>query len=167
MSINRIPGHTTPSRQTSLNRRFDCDTQFDDENLGDDTFSCKGIQDDRIAHDKIAASFPIGDPREYFLKIFDIRLAQVLRRIASILANQSLCVHGARPIKAFNFCHLIQKEQRPHLVMLALRFYLLDFFFFWDVCILPESVTAAYLSKNNETRAGRRRSSYRQSWWAC
>jgi hypothetical protein len=53
------------------------DTHFDDEDLRDEIFSYKGIQDDPIARGKIDANLPIGDPREYFLMIFDIRLAQV------------------------------------------------------------------------------------------
>jgi hypothetical protein len=53
------------------------DTHFDEEDFGDEIFSYEGVQDDPIARGKIDANLPIGDPREYFLMIFDIRLAQV------------------------------------------------------------------------------------------
>jgi hypothetical protein len=53
------------------------DTHFDEEGFGDETFSYEGVQDDPIARGKIDANLPIGDPREYFLMIFDIRLTQV------------------------------------------------------------------------------------------
>jgi hypothetical protein len=53
------------------------DTRFDEEDFGDEIFSYEGVQDDPIARGKIDANLPIGDPREYFLMIFDIRLAQV------------------------------------------------------------------------------------------
>jgi hypothetical protein len=53
------------------------DTHFDDEDFGDETFSYEGFQEDPIARGKIDANLPIGDPREYFLMISNIRLTQV------------------------------------------------------------------------------------------
>jgi len=53
------------------------DTHFDDNNLDDEIFSYEGIQDDPIACGKIDANLPIGDPREYFLMIFEIQSNQV------------------------------------------------------------------------------------------
>jgi hypothetical protein len=53
------------------------DTHFDDSEFGDETLPHKGIQDDPIARGKMDANCPIKNPREYFLAIFEIRIAQV------------------------------------------------------------------------------------------
>jgi hypothetical protein len=56
------------------------DTDFNGEDLGDEVFSYEGVHEDPIASDaKLDANLPIGDPREYFLMIFEIRMAQVLK----------------------------------------------------------------------------------------
>jgi hypothetical protein len=54
------------------------DTDFGGEDMGDEPSSCDGIGWDPIATEgKLDANLPIWDPREYFLIIFEIRIAQV------------------------------------------------------------------------------------------
>lgn len=56
------------------------DTYYDSNNLGDEDFAHGGLCEDLIASDgELDASFPIGDPREYFLTIFEIRIDRVRR----------------------------------------------------------------------------------------
>ena len=55
------------------------DTEFDGEDLTEDNFSYEGIHEDPIALDKMDANLPIWDPREYFLMIVEIRMAQVMK----------------------------------------------------------------------------------------
>jgi hypothetical protein len=55
------------------------DTHFDGEDLGEEIFGVQDdpIQDDPIARCKFGGEYPIGDPREYFLMIFEIRSTEV------------------------------------------------------------------------------------------
>lgn len=58
------------------------DTAFDDEELDENLSSGEGVgfHQDPIASDPwIQANHPIWDPREYFLAIFELRIAQVAR----------------------------------------------------------------------------------------
>jgi len=63
------------------------DRYFDGEGLEEDDFSYDGLQEDPIASDLeidtnlplVDANLPIWNPREYFLNIVEIRMAQVLK----------------------------------------------------------------------------------------
>lgn len=56
------------------------DTDSDGDDLADHNFPHEGFHADPIASDgKLDANLPIWDPREYFLMIFEIRMAQVLK----------------------------------------------------------------------------------------
>jgi len=56
------------------------DTNFDDSDLEDEDFSYEGFQKDLIASNgELDANFPIRNPRLYFLRIWKVRMAQVLR----------------------------------------------------------------------------------------
>ena len=56
------------------------DTNFDSEGLGDQVFPYEGVHEDLIASDgELDANLPIWNPREYFLMICEIRIAQVLK----------------------------------------------------------------------------------------
>jgi hypothetical protein len=72
------------------------DTHFDEDYFGDGTFSYEGIQDDPIARGKIDANLPIGDPREYFLMIFDIRLTQVREEWKYLVRRVELSINKKR-----------------------------------------------------------------------
>jgi hypothetical protein len=53
------------------------DTEFDGEELYDKIFPCEGVHADPVAlDDDIDAERPIWNPREYFLKVVEARMAQ-------------------------------------------------------------------------------------------
>jgi len=53
------------------------DTDIDGEDLGDEVFSY--VKDPIASDGELDANLPIENPREYFLMIFEIRIAQVLK----------------------------------------------------------------------------------------
>ena len=56
------------------------DTDFDGKELAEETFLYEGMHEDPIASDgELDANHPIWDPREYFLMIFEVRIAQILK----------------------------------------------------------------------------------------
>lgn len=68
------------------------DTDFDDEALVDKIFPDEGFQLDPISETE--AKFPIWDPREYFLKVFELRIAQVLEEWEGLVRPVERSIHG-------------------------------------------------------------------------
>jgi hypothetical protein len=73
------------------------DTEFDRENLADHDLSYVGKHEDPIAFGELDANLPIWDPREYFLMVLQIRMAQVLKEWECLIRtversiNQYVC----------------------------------------------------------------------------
>jgi hypothetical protein len=81
------------------------DRDFDCEDLEEENCCYRGAQDDPIALDGeqdpnypvVDANMPIWDPREYFLRIFEIRMAKVLRewenvvRVVGVAIERNVC----------------------------------------------------------------------------
>ncbi|OCK76085.1 hypothetical protein K432DRAFT_307150 [Lepidopterella palustris CBS 459.81] len=70
------------------------DRDFDSEELEEDDFSYEGIQEDPIASNgELDANLPIWDPREYFLMIFDIQMAKVLKEWENLVRAVERCIN--------------------------------------------------------------------------
>jgi hypothetical protein len=55
------------------------DTDSDDEELEDEILSYREFHADPLSDGELDANCPIWDPREYFLRIVEIRMVQVLK----------------------------------------------------------------------------------------
>lgn len=62
------------------------------EDLKDQISPADGVTMDPISNGLLSADLPILDPREYFLKIYDFRIAQVLSEWAPIVRKAELCI---------------------------------------------------------------------------
>lgn len=62
------------------------DTKFDDNDLEDEDFLYEGFQPDPIASNgEVDANFPIRNPRLYFLKVWKIRMVQIIKEWQQIV----------------------------------------------------------------------------------